>query len=99
MAKAYRYLSLFFLTFVLVVLINSGTYGQCPVVPSFSFANTCQADYEVSFTNISTAPGGLIASYYWDFGDGTNSTATDPVHIFPGAGNYTVYLYVYDTWL
>ncbi|MEN8224975.1 MAG: PKD domain-containing protein [Bacteroidota bacterium] len=74
------------------------TYGQCPVVPSFLHATTCQSDYEISFTNASIASaGGQIASYYWDFGDGANSTATDPVHIFPGGGTYAVCLYVYDT--
>jgi len=42
-----------------------------------------------TFTNTST-PG----SYVWSFGDGTNSTATNPVHQYYGAGNYQVCLSV-----
>lgn len=30
------------------------------------------------------------ASYYWDFGDGTTSTDTIPMHTYTKAGNYTV---------
>ena len=97
MTKTYRQLSLLLLPLIMLVFMPVRTQAQCPVLPSYSFVNTCLADYEVSFANTSTAPGGQIASYYWDFGDGNNSTATNPVHVFPGAGTYTVYLFVYDT--
>ena len=36
-------------------------------------------------------------AFYWDFGDGTTSTAINPSHLYPGAGNYTVTLVVTDT--
>jgi LysM repeat protein len=29
-------------------------------------------------------------SYYWTFGDGANSTLENPIHTYPGPGNYTV---------
>jgi hypothetical protein len=32
--------------------------------------------------------------WYWDFGDGSNSTEVDPLHVFPAAGTYTVCLTV-----
>ena len=32
----------------------------------------------------------------WDFGDGTNSTEQNPVHIFKSPGSYTVSLWVWD---
>ncbi|MBL1279743.1 MAG: gliding motility-associated C-terminal domain-containing protein [Fluviicola sp.] len=35
--------------------------------------------------------------FYWDFGDGTNSTAVNPTHLYPGPGNYDVTLVVSDT--
>jgi len=35
-----------------------------------------------------------IVSYLWDFGDGTNSTITNPTHIYSKVGNYTVTLTV-----
>ncbi len=97
MTKAFRRLLTFFLPLLMLVYSPVRTQAQCPVIPTFTYNITCQTDYEISFSNSSTAPGGQIASYYWDFGDGTNSTAANPVHIFPGGGPYTVYLYVYDT--
>ena len=97
MTQPYRYLSLFILPLVFLFSSTEKSYGQCPVFPSYSYANTCLSHFEVGFTNTSSAPTSQIASYFWDFGDGTNSTSTDPTHIFPGAGIYTVYLYVYDT--
>lgn len=36
-------------------------------------------------------------AFFWDFGDGTTSTAEDPSHLYPGAGNYVVTLVVTDT--
>ena len=97
MTQIYRYLSLFILPLIMVLSLSTTSHGQCPVVPSFSYSTTCQLDYEISFTNSSTAPGGWISAYYWDFGDGTNSVLIDPTHVFPGPGIYSVYLYVYDT--
>ena len=34
------------------------------------------------------------ATYYWDFGDGTTSSAKDPVHIFTSPGTHYVYFRV-----
>ncbi len=33
-----------------------------------------------------------IATYLWDFGDGTTSTDSTPSHTFPSAGNFTIKL-------
>jgi gliding motility-associated-like protein len=50
-----------------------------PPVASFTAAPfTICADSSVSFTNTSTGAD----SYYWNFGDGTGSTLTDPVHVY-----------------
>jgi len=45
----------------------------------------------VTFTNQSTLAE-AITSYLWDFGDGTTSPITNPVHIYTAAGVYTVSL-------
>ena len=42
----------------------------------------------VQFTDLSTN----ATSWYWDFGDGFNSTEQNPIHTYSTAGNYTVNL-------
>jgi uncharacterized membrane protein len=37
---------------------------------------------------------GTIASWRWDFGDGTSSTEQHPIHAYTKAGQYTVVLYI-----
>ena len=49
----------------------------------------CQVPAQVAFTN-KTFNGN---SYVWDFGDGTTSTETNPVHTYTQNGIYTVSLY------
>ncbi len=39
---------------------------------------------------------GTIASYAWDFGDGSNGTGVNPTHAFAGPGLFTVTLTVTD---
>lgn len=36
-------------------------------------------------------------AFFWNFGDNTTSTAVNPVHLYPGPGDYTVTLVVSDT--
>lgn len=48
----------------------------------------CQVPADVYFTNTSNNGG----TYYWDFGDGTTSTATSPVHTYNAFGTYDVKL-------
>ena len=58
------------------------------------FTNTnppkCIAPVTVNFTNTSAGPGSL--TYTWNFGDGTNSDASDPVHTYSVPGSYSVTL-------
>ncbi|MFI7589619.1 PKD domain-containing protein [Spongisporangium articulatum] len=44
----------------------------------------------------STDPDGTIASYAWNFGDGTTSTQANPSRTYAAAGTYTVTLTVTD---
>ena len=44
----------------------------------------------------SNDPDGSIASYSWNFGDGSSSTAANPSHTYSSVGNYTVTLTVTD---
>ncbi len=65
---------------------------------TFSYVTpTCQG-VPVSFTDLSTAPSGVVlANTVWDFGDGSGLQNFAPgstfTHAFPGVGNYTVTMY------
>ncbi|MGV8110124.1 PKD domain-containing protein [Methanospirillum sp.] len=49
------------------------------------------APLKVSFTDHSTGP---VHTWLWDFGDGTSSAASSPVHIYQSPGTYDVSLTV-----
>jgi PKD repeat protein len=52
---------------------------------------------EVSFDGTgSSDPDGTIASYAWDFGDGTTGSGPKPSHVYRKAGSYLVHLTVSD---
>ena len=51
------------------------------------------APYTANFEN--TSLGGL--RFFWDFGDGSTSTADNPTHLYPNVGTYKVKLYGFDS--
>lgn len=52
---------------------------------------------DIYFENLSQGGEGTqIVSYHWDFGDGTTTSESDPVHSYDQPGTYTVELTVYD---
>lgn len=57
---------------------------------SYTYSNVCKPPAVVTFKNLSTVSG--PATYQWNFGDGTNSTLTDPVHTYLTSGNFKVTL-------
>lgn len=57
-------------------------------IANFSFANT-GSNYV--FTDLST---GTINSWYWDFGDGNNTTTTNPDYTYTNPGTYIVKLVI-----
>ncbi len=69
---------------------DSVTYPTA--VPAFDTNVTIgAAPLAVQFNDTST---GIVASHLWDFDDGTNSTETNPVHVYIVPGNYTATLKV-----
>jgi gliding motility-associated-like protein len=59
------------------------------------------SEYELTSTNFdaffyNNSQG--ADTYYWDFGDNTNSTVENPYHQFPQSGyeNFTIWLYAYS---
>jgi PKD repeat protein len=68
------------------------TPTETPVPPDAMFLAAVTADpMTYQFANQST---GAIASYTWNFGDGTFSNEVDPIHTFGAAGDYPVTLTV-----
>uniref|UniRef100_UPI000AF80FF0 NosD domain-containing protein n=1 Tax=Methanosarcina horonobensis TaxID=418008 RepID=UPI000AF80FF0 len=64
--------------------------GSGPVAPVAAFAASPisgDVPLTVSFTDEST---GSPTSWFWDFGDGANSTEQNPSHTYASAGTYTV---------
>jgi PKD repeat protein len=61
-----------------------------PDIPESSFTFDA-TDLNVAFTDTST---GEIASWFWDFGDGTTSNEEDPTHAYQQGGTYRVRLTV-----
>jgi gliding motility-associated-like protein len=57
---------------------------------NYTTSGTCQPPTPVNFNNLSTGTSAL--TYQWSFGDGSTSTAANPVHSYINAGSYTVRL-------
>jgi len=63
------------------------------VQSNFTFENPICENELVKFTNLSTAIPPIL-NYFWDFGDGIQSTQISPTHIYPSIGSYDVTLIV-----
>lgn len=71
-----------------------GASANAPPTPEFGFSIS---DRTVSFDDTSIDFDGSIASYSWNFGDGSPlAGAADPVHTYAAYGTYTVTLTVTD---
>ena len=62
----------------------------------FSFRyDTCVAG-PVSFTDRSSSPAGNIVQWKWDFGDGSDTSAQNPSHLYATTGTKNIDLHVVD---
>ncbi len=75
------------------ILTNTQVYITQPKASFTSTDTFTCAGANVRFTNTST---GVNLTYNWDFGDGSFSTATNPVKNYATDGDYTVKLTVTD---
>jgi len=76
-------------------IVGSGTTTPTNSAPTASFTYST-AGLTVNFTDGSSDSDGSIASWIWDFGDGSTSTAQNPSHTYAAGGTYTVTLTVTD---
>jgi len=94
-------------TVTLTVTDNDGLTSTCqqtvqvaalvPPTCGFSFSPSKPlVGQSVQFTDQSSDPDGAIASWAWNFGDGSSSTAQNPTHPYASYGTYTVSLTVTD---
>ena len=75
------------------VSMSSGGVNSAPTA---SFTNNC-TELVCSFNgSASSDSDGNIASYAWDFGDGSSSTETSPANTYAADGTYSVSLTVTD---
>lgn len=68
------------------------TYAGATPVPSFSSSQVSGLTY--GFSNTSSISTGYVASYVWDFGDGSTASGNYVTHAFASAGTYNVKLVV-----
>lgn len=66
----------------------SVTVEQPPIASATVSNSNPQANDPITFTNSSSNANG----YFWDFGDGNTSSATDPTHSYTSSGTYDVML-------
>jgi gliding motility-associated-like protein len=75
-----------------IVKTNLLTISQPHALFNTLDTTTCP-NRDVRFTSTSTGPG---LTYLWNFGDGTTSTAQNPVHHYLADGNFSVKLVIVD---
>ena len=69
--------------------------GSANAAPTAGFTSEASGK-RIRFADTSSDSDGIIASWYWDFGDGETSTEQNPSHRYRQAGTYTVTLQVED---
>ena len=89
-----------------VCLTHSSTScndSVCHNVVVTGVASPCLALFDATHDSLSSNPNGYIVTnlsygstltYFWDFGDGTNSSLPLPTHTYPGIGPYYLCLTV-----
>ncbi len=81
-------------TTIIPVSIDAIVPGVAPTA-NFSVANStqCLATNSFNFANTTTPiQANLPLTYFWDFADGTTSTAENPIKVYSVAGSYSVKL-------
>ena len=74
-----------------IYLSSSGGSGTCPVAEFTNDFSSGSAPVAVHFTDNSTAGA---THWFWDFGDGSNSTLKNPAHTYLQNSSYDVILTV-----
>jgi hypothetical protein len=79
------------------VTVSQAISGDKPPVANFSIFGNLSANNTIIFDSSSSFDeDGIIVFYYWDFGDGTNSSGINISHIYHKLGEHPVTLIVMD---
>jgi len=83
---------------ITLLVFPAGTANALPVAAASATPTSGIVPLTVSFSSAgSSDPDGSIASYSWNFGDGSAvSTAASPSHVYTQAGTFTAVLTVTD---
>jgi len=80
-------------------VLDTAAFATCDgagPAPQASFTWNCRG-FRCQFEDRSEPPpGGFIVHHLWDFGDGTSTFVSDPLHRYSGAATYPVDLAVED---
>lgn len=79
-----------------VTIAANSPANRPPTVSVSPSATSGPAPLSVTFTTTASDPDGQIASYSWDFGDGTTSTQRSPAHVYQKDGTYVARVTVRD---
>jgi PKD repeat protein len=80
-----------------MITATAAPSNQAPVAVAGANVTSGVAPLAVNFSSQgSYDPDGTIASYVWNFGDGTSSTLANPSHPYSTAGNFAATLTVTD---
>lgn len=93
---------------VTLTVIDSNGQASAPVsqavqvdapaqAPTAGFTSTVSADLTISFQDTSTPGSSPIATWVWDFGDGSSGADQNPTHTYAEAGSKQVSLTVVDS--
>ena len=75
----------------------TGTTNQPPTAVASASPQTGTAPLSVQFSSDgSSDPDGTIATFAWDFGDGSTASEANPTHTYGAAGSYQAILTVTD---
>jgi len=81
----------------LTVVVSQATSGNQSPVATFVVPPKVTSNESVVFdASGSIDADGVIVSYVWDFGDGTQGTGKTATHVYQAPGHYTVILTVTD---
>ena len=77
--------------------LSTITVLERPLLPVASFNNNATSGYAPLSVQLNDTSTGAPTQWFWDFGDGANSTEQNTTHTYSAAGNYNVNLTVNNT--